>query len=125
MEIEVSIGEIFDKISILEIKVNNLKRDQYTNARRELDYLKRKIKEMPDIEYVDISKLYIINKELWAIEDAIRNKEFLQEFDEEFIQLARSVYITNDKRGKIKKEINLKYKSMFIEEKSYNKYTND
>lgn len=125
MEIEVSIGEIFDKISILEIKVNNLKRDQYTNARKELDYLKRKIKEMPDIEYADISKLYIINKELWAIEDAIRNKEFLQEFDEEFIQLARSVYITNDRRGKIKKEINLKYKSMFIEEKSYNKYTND
>jgi hypothetical protein len=66
--------------------------------------------------------MVIINTELWKIEDDIRKKESQKEFDQEFINLARSVYITNDKRADIKKKINIKYGSNFIEEKSYKKY---
>ena len=63
-----------------------------------------------------------VNKLLWKIEDDIRDKERKKEFDKEFAELARSVYITNDRRADIKKEINIKYNSLFIEEKSYNQY---
>jgi hypothetical protein len=66
--------------------------------------------------------MVIINTELWKIEDDIRKKESQKEFDQEFINLARLVYITNDKRADIKKKINIKYGSNFIEEKSYKKY---
>ena len=67
-------------------------------------------------------ELLSINKELWVIEDDIREKERQKEFDEDFIKLARAVYYTNDVRAKIKKEINLKYGSGFVEEKSYSQY---
>ena len=70
----------------------------------------------------DYLKLLEVNKKLWVIEDKIRDKERDKQFDEEFIELARSVYHTNDVRAKIKKEINLKYGSGFVEEKSYNEY---
>lgn len=70
-------------------------------------------------EYLE---LLSINNELWVIEDDIREKERKKEFDEDFIKLARAVYYTNDVRAKIKKEINLKYSSGFIEEKSYSQY---
>jgi triacylglycerol esterase/lipase EstA (alpha/beta hydrolase family) len=70
-------------------------------------------------EYLE---LLSINKELWVIEDDIREKERQKEFDEDFIKLARAVYYTNDVRAKIKKEINLKYGSGFVEEKSYSQY---
>jgi hypothetical protein len=70
----------------------------------------------------DYSKLLDVNKSLWVIEDKIRFKERDKEFDNDFIELARSVYFTNDKRAEIKKEINLKYGSLFVEEKSYSKY---
>jgi len=70
-------------------------------------------------EYLE---LLSINQELWVIEDDIRDKERIKEFDEDFIKLARSVYYTNDVRAKIKKEINLKYSSGFVEEKSYQSY---
>jgi len=126
MKIEVSIGEIIDKISILEIKVNEVKGDQYLNVRKELEYLKEQVStEMPEFEWSDMFKLYHINKKLWDIEDAIRVKEAKQEFDEEFVALARSVYYVNDERAEVKKEINLKYNSMFVEEKSYKPYKND
>ncbi len=125
MKIEVSIGEILDKISILEIKVNVLKGEQYLNVRKELDYLKEEVQSSMEIDWSDVYALYNINKELWDIEDLIREKEAAKEFDDGFIQLARSVYITNDKRAAVKKEINLKYNSMFVEEKSYKDYQND
>ena len=66
--------------------------------------------------------IFNINKELWDIEDDIRDKERNKEFDEVFIELARAVYVTNDKRAESKKEINLKFGSNFVEEKSYAKY---
>jgi len=70
----------------------------------------------------DYKSLLNINMELWDIEDLIRIKEFKKEFDDEFVKLARNVYITNDNRAKIKKMINIKYNSNLIEEKSYEKY---
>jgi hypothetical protein len=70
-------------------------------------------------EYLE---LLSVNKDLWVIEDDIRDKERQKEFDDEFVKLARAVYYTNDVRAKIKKEINLKYSSGFVEEKSYQSY---
>lgn len=126
MKIEVSIGEIVDKISILEIKVNEVKGDKYLNVLKELEYLKEQINtEMPDFDWTDMYKLYHINKRLWDIEDEIRVKESKREFDDDFIDLARSVYYVNDERAEVKKEINLKYNSMFVEEKSYKPYKHD
>jgi hypothetical protein len=74
------------------------------------------------IEQSDFFDMVIINQKLWEIEDNIRDKERDKNFDQDFIELARSVYYTNDERAKIKKAINLKYNSSFIEEKSYSKY---
>jgi hypothetical protein len=125
MKIEVSVGEILDKISILKIKSSHISdKDKLKNINRELNYLEFEC-ELGKIDFNGselYSKLYNINKELWDIEDTIRDKERNKEFDSEFIELARSVYITNDKRAEIKKEINLMYKSFFIEEKSYSVY---
>jgi hypothetical protein len=70
----------------------------------------------------DYSKLLDVNKSLWIIEDKLRDKERDKSFDDDFIQLARSVYFTNDKRAEIKKEINITYGSLFVEEKSYSNY---
>jgi len=74
------------------------------------------------IQQSDFFDMVSINKELWRIEDDIRDKERHKEFDGEFIQLARAVYVTNDKRANVKKGINIKYGSLFIEEKSYKDY---
>jgi hypothetical protein len=74
------------------------------------------------IKQSDFSNMVDINQVLWKIEDDIRDKERDKVFDTEFIELARSVYTTNDKRAEIKKEINLKYGSLFVEEKSYSNY---
>ena len=74
------------------------------------------------IKQSDFSNMVDINQVLWKIEDDIRDKERDKVFDAEFIELARSVYTTNDKRAEIKKEINLKYGSLFVEEKSYSNY---
>lgn len=125
MKIEVSIGEIVDKLTILDIKMTNIfDPEKLRNIAKEYGYLKDVVEEELGIsttsdEYV---KLLNINKELWDIEDDIRDKERNQEFDNKFIDLARAVYITNDKRADAKKEINLKYGSTFVEEKSYSPY---
>ena len=94
------------------------------NINKEYDYLFTIVENDLGIstESPDYLKLLSINKELWVIEDDIRDKERQKEFDEELIKLARDVYYTNDVRAKIKKEINLKYGSGFVEEKSYNEY---
>jgi hypothetical protein len=123
MTIEVSIGEIVDKLSILKIKKNNIKDEiKLININKEYDYLFQIVFDELKIEESDFYDLVIINERLWDIEDSIRDKERESLFDSEFIELARSVYFTNDKRAEIKKEINLKYGSLFVEEKSYNKY---
>ena len=118
--IPISLGELMDKISILEIKKENMKGIKLENVKKELDNLNSivKIKNL-DIDENFLSNLRDVNKKLWVIEDKIREKESQNKFDKEFIELARSVYKENDKRASIKKEINLKYNSNFIEEKSY------
>lgn len=123
MKIEVSIGEIVDKLSILQIKKNNIKDElKLINVINEYNYLNNIVFNELKIEESDFFNLVIINERLWDIEDKIRDKEKEKLFDNDFIELARSVYITNDKRSEIKKEINLKYCSLFIEEKSYQRY---
>jgi hypothetical protein len=123
MKIETSIGEIVDKLSILKIKKNNIKDEtKLININKEYDYLFQITFDELKIEESDFYDLVIINERLWDIEDSIRDKERDYSFDSEFIELARSVYFTNDKRAEIKKNNNLKYGSLFVEEKSYNKY---
>jgi hypothetical protein len=123
MEIEVSIGEIVDKLSILRIKKNNITdEEKLVNINKEYDYLYYKVFQELKIESSDFYEMIMVNEMLWNVEDSIRNKERNKEFDQDFIEMARSVYITNDRRSEIKKNINLKYNSTFVEEKSYESY---
>jgi hypothetical protein len=125
MNIEVSHGEIVDKLTILQIKKENITDpSKLDNIVKEYDYLLSIVENDLEIstESPEYLELLSINKELWVIEDDIRDKERDKVFDTEFIELARSVYTTNDKRAEIKKEINLKYGSLFVEEKSYSNY---
>jgi hypothetical protein len=123
MKIEVSIGEIVDKLSILQIKTSFIKdEEKLSNVKKEYDYLYDIVFNEMKIEQSDFFDMVNINQELWKIEDDIRDKERDKEFDEKFIELARSVYFTNDKRAEVKKGINLKYGSLFVEEKSYSDY---
>jgi hypothetical protein len=120
MKIEVSIGEIVDKLSILVIKKNNIKDEaKLRNIIAEHDHLYEIVFTELKIEEADLHTLNIINGKLWQIEDSIREKEARSQFDQEFIELARQVYKTNDLRAKVKKKVNIKYKSNFVEEKSY------
>ena len=117
--VPVSIGELFDKYTILQIKqkriTNNAKLDM---VNKELEYLK-KIVDNYDIENELLDELMQINEQLWVIEDNIRIKEHKKEFDDEFISLARQVYITNDKRSETKNKINSILNSELIDIKSY------
>jgi hypothetical protein len=125
MKIEVSIGEVVDKYTILIIKFSKIKEvAKLENIQKELNYLVQVLREEYSLITDDnLTKgLLEINKELWKIEDDIRDCERSKEFDSKFIQLARSVYKLNDKRAYIKKEINMKYGSEFVEEKSYQPY---
>ena len=119
----VSLGELIDKITILEIKQIHMTGVKLKNIDRELKLLKYIVQDKNlEIDLNLINNLKEVNKNLWEIEDNIRIKENNQEFDEEFIQLARSVYKENDRRASIKKEINQRYNSELVEEKSYNNY---
>tara|TARA_B100001250_G_scaffold396194_1_gene401901 strand:+ start:344 stop:751 length:408 start_codon:yes stop_codon:yes gene_type:complete len=119
----VSLGELIDKITILEIKQIHMTGINLKNIDKELKLLKNIVQDKKlDIDINLINKLKEVNKNLWEIEDNIRIKESNQEFDKEFIQLARSVYKENDRRASIKKEINKKYNSDLVEEKLYNNY---
>ena len=127
MKIEISTGELIDKLSILEIKLLNINNPQKSsNVYKELETLNPYFQDLLDKYGLEMKNLYTkisrINKTLWDIEDDIRDKERAEEFDEEFVELARSVYITNDQRAAVKKEINLLTKSKLIEEKSYSDY---
>ena len=121
----VSLGELVDKISILHIKNKNIKDDEKLKLiREELKLLTitldGHLKKNDIQEFLDA--LIKINSELWTIEDEIRDCERSKKFDEKFISLARSVYITNDKRSEIKLDINKKFGSEIVEVKSYEEY---
>ena len=119
--IPISIGELIDKITILEIKKENISEsEKLKNINKELESLKKILLDTNlNININLIDKLKRVNCILWKIEDEIRIKENEKEFDNKFIKLARSVYKENDKRASIKKEINYKYNSELIEEKYY------
>lgn len=126
MRIEVSDGELLDKLSILEIKLDKIQNSsKLHNVRSEETSLRPYAQIL--LDNADVQRLYTsllsVNKKLWDIEDAIREKERNRQFDDEFVQLARSVYFTNDERADIKKAINLLTNSTLIEEKSYESYT--
>ena len=122
MLIEISIGEVLDKISILAIKLNKIQdTDKLRNVSKELSYLTMSIDK--DLLEDDLyTQLCGVNMRLWEIEDDIRECERKGQFNNEFIRLARAVYHRNDERAEIKKKINLKYGSQFVEEKSYKQY---
>jgi len=115
-QIPVSVGELLDKITILEIKSQYTKNEYVSKELQELNQIKSTLTQYT-LEY--INQLKEVNQKLWKIEDKLREKEKLQEFDEEFIELARSVYKTNDLRAQIKKEINEKTQSTYQEVKLY------
>lgn len=124
-QILISNGEILDKFSILIIKQSNIvDKNKLKNIENEINHLKPIFLKILSVDS-EIELLYNnlkeINEKLWTIEDNIRIKEKLQQFDSGFIDLARKVYMTNDERSKIKKQINLKSKSYLIEEKSHEK----
>ena len=116
----VSLGELIDKITILEIKTIHMNGIKLKNVNKELELLRYILEDKNlNIDVKLVNHLKEINNSLWQIEDQIRIKERKQQFDKEFIELARSVYKQNDIRASIKKEINQKYNSNLVEEKSY------
>ncbi len=127
IKVPVSFGEVLDKITILEIKAERIKdAAKVSNVRLELDELSRTWGEAVEdpSAIADLrAQLKAVNEELWVIEDDIRDQEAAQDFGPRFIELARAVYVTNDKRAAIKKEVNLALGSRFVEEKSYQDYT--
>jgi hypothetical protein len=126
VNVEISIGEFFDKVTILEIKRERIKdAGKLENINNELEALNTLLEQLPfsrDDVANEVGELKAINEKLWVIEDDIRDKEAAKSFDQVFIDLARSVYITNDKRSDVKRDINIKLGSSFIEEKSYEQY---
>ena len=127
IKIQISPGELIDKFTILDIKLNRIKeKGKNQNIRKEHKILKRQIeKNLPKSKRLSalISKLKTINKTLWDIEDQIRVCERKQDFKKKFIKLARSVYQKNDLRSSYKREINTLLGSEIIEEKSYESYS--
>ena len=118
-----SVGELFDKITILTIKAEHIKDpDRLRNVNRELGLL-RSVEATCGPLGADVlqlvSELQSINERLWAVEDELRACELRQDFGEEFIRLARAVYATNDRRAAVKKKINILCGSQIIDEKSY------
>lgn len=123
--IPTSFGELVDKITILEIKEQNIvDKNKLRNIRKELSLLNKIFEQITNVEILSGIKdtLSDINKSLWEIEDQLREKEKKQDFSEEFINLARSVYVMNDKRYEIKNRINTLLGSQIVEEKSYSNY---
>ena len=126
LQVPVSVGEVLDKITILQIKLSHISDvNKRVNIQNELDALLPLVAgdvfttvEMQGL----MAELKSVNVALWDIEDDIREKEAAKSFDAEFIKLARAVYVTNDKRAGIKKQINLATGSALIEEKSYESY---
>ena len=126
IQVPVSFGELLDKIAILQIKSERMSdAAKLANVRNELSALETTWMAHPAAGHniVELrAQLKAVNERLWVIEDDIRIKEKAQEFDAEFIKLARSVYFENDDRARIKKDINLALGSSYVEEKSYQDY---
>ncbi|MBL0041553.1 MAG: hypothetical protein IPP28_11045 [Xanthomonadales bacterium] len=126
IHVPVSFGELLDKVAILEIKSERMSDPvKLANVRRELDELRgiwgRSAQATIDIADL-LAALKAVNERLWVIEDDIRIKESKQEFDAEFIRLARAVYFENDERARVKRDINIQLGSALVEEKSYQDY---
>lgn len=126
LQVQTSPGEFLDKLTILEIKVARIAdAAKLANVRRELDLMRRTWEASPlassNVGGL-VSQLRTVNEALWDIEDRIREKEAAATFDAEFVELARSVYRTNDRRAALKRELNVLLGSDLIEEKSYKAY---
>lgn len=126
LNVPISPGEFLDKLTILEIKAERISDPgKLANVDRELNLLRATWSSSPlaqhDVASL-IARLREVNVALWEIEDRIRDKEAVQAFDQEFVELARSVYRTNDLRAALKRELNETLGSELIEEKSYRKY---
>jgi hypothetical protein len=123
MKIEVSNGEIIDKLTIIQIKLERIRDEvKQVNLRREYNELldaSASIISTADVLYLS---LYDVNCELWDIEDHIRDLERKKDFGSDFVATARAVYFKNDRRSDLKREINIKTSSGLMEEKSYEKY---
>ncbi|MEY3137301.1 MAG: hypothetical protein RL580_1033 [Pseudomonadota bacterium] len=124
--VPISPGELLDKITILRIKSARMTdAGKVRNVRLELDVLEKTWRDsgaaIPEVA-ADEAALQRVNEALWDIEDKIRDKELAQQFDAEFIELARAVYVTNDERAAVKKRINVALGSRIVEEKSYKPY---
>lgn len=129
INIELSVGELLDKVTILQIKSERISdQAKLENINKELRVLTA-LWEASAYSQTDLKEniraLKKVNETLWDIEDKIRDKERDRRFDQEFIDLARSVYFTNDKRAEIKKVINTKTGSELVEEKSYSDYSSN
>ena len=122
----VSWGELIDKITILEIKAERLtdaaKRDSVVTELTLLSEIAAAAQQKPDVAALT-AQLKAVNEARWEIEDHIRDKEAAQEFDARFIELARAVYVTNDRRAALKRDLNRVLGSGLVEEKSYKPYT--
>lgn len=123
MKIEVSNGEIVDKLTIIQIKLERIRDDlKLVNLQKEYKLLLEAVSEIINTSDPLYKSLYEANCELWDIEDHIRDLERRKDFGDDFIATARAVYVKNDLRSEIKREINIKTSSGLIEEKSYEKY---
>jgi uncharacterized protein DUF6165 len=126
IRVPISPGELLDKITILRIKSQRMTDPRkLANVRLELEALEEtwKSSAYADIDVgTDLNALLAVNARLWTIEDDIRDKERAKTFDEEFVRLARAVYIENDERAAIKRRLNVKLGSSLVEEKSYSQY---
>ena len=125
MQVEISIGELFDKLTILEIKMEKISdSSKLENITKEWNILNDKSMSIlaiysDQVLFNKVDQLEEVNRQLWDIEDWVRDCEKQERFDKEFVELARSIYKLNDKRSEIKKAINILTKSNIIEEKSY------
>jgi hypothetical protein len=124
MKIEVSNGEIVDKLTILQIKKERIEDSQkLQNITKEYEYLYNVVNTFLDVDNDPLYKnLYEINCRFWDIQDMCRKLEAEKEFGSKFIETVRSVYVTNEERSVVKKEINLATGSKFVEEKSYKEF---
>ena len=123
VHIPVSVGELIDKITILQIKASRFQGDALAHVQRELDLLENVRRDAGVSLPQELEPaLLTINSKLWSIEDAIREREAASDFGERFIELARSVYHCNDQRAALKRQINASTGSSLVEEKSYSAY---
>lgn len=120
MKIEVNIGEIADKYTILKLKMEFIKDlHKFDNIKKEYEYIRKVIKDLDIIDEKMVEELQEVNRKLWEVKDAIRALEYKNNFGSEFIELCRELTKLNDVRAIVKKAINTKYDSEFVEEKSH------